>query len=120
MPPLLFRNYRYSQTIITGLSGSFHNIFIALLYSQTIITELSGSFHNIFITSFVVDVSVPLRGLYPYKRFNQLGILSTYEFQSPCGDYTLISYPNNWEVYDEGAGEVSVPLRGLYPYKDLR
>ena len=46
MPPLLFRNYRYSQTIIT---------------------ELSGSFHNIFITSFVVDVSVPLRGLYPYK-----------------------------------------------------
>lgn len=97
MPPLLFRNYRYSQTIITGLSGSFHNIFIALLYSQTIITELSGSFHNIFITSFVVDVSVPLRGLYPYKgapcqRLNHAG-------SKPVFRGTTLRSPNSYENF---------------------
>ena len=42
--------------------------------------------------AFLFKVSVPLRGLYPYKFCNYcLRIITEKKFQSPCGDYTLIS-----------------------------
>ena len=38
------------------------------------------------------------------------------KFQSPCGDYTLISR-SVWSFSQWNLHNVSVPLRGLYPYK---
>ena len=64
-------------------------------------------------------VSVPLRGLYPYKLAGLAASKGEIRFQSPCGDYTLIrlQIAGHESIMYRLESEVSVPLRGLYPYK---